>query len=97
MTTMDNSVSRPEIGVSNSHLDSVPKPQVIYRCKKCRRIVASEENIVPHERGKGEQCFKWKKRSGDPQEKETTECSSIFVEPMKWCKQYKKGLLEKAL
>ncbi|KDP45356.1 hypothetical protein JCGZ_09605 [Jatropha curcas] len=97
MTTMDNSVSRPEIGASNSHLYSVPKPQVIYRCKKCRRIVASEENIVPHERGKGEQCFKWKKRSGDPQEKETTECSSIFVEPMKWMQTVQEGFVGEGL
>lgn len=68
---------------SNSLLEEhVPKPQVIYRCKKCRRIVASEENIVPHERGKGEQSFKWKKRSD--MEKEPEECSSIFVESMKW-------------
>lgn len=71
----------------NSDLaETVAKPQVIYRCKKCRRIIASEENIVPHERGKGEQCFKWKKRSNEPGkgEKEAAECSSIFVESMKW-------------
>lgn len=69
---------------TNSDLETKPKPQVIYRCKKCRRIVAAQENIVPHERGQGEKCFKWRKRSGDLTEKEQSECSSIFVEPMKW-------------
>lgn len=71
---------------NNSDLGSDPKPQVIYRCKKCRRIVASQEHIVSHERGGGQKCFKWKKRSGDPEEmnKGRAECSSIFVEPMKW-------------
>lgn len=61
--------------------ESIPKPQVIYRCKKCRRIVAIEENVVPHEPGKGEECFAWKKRSGNS---EQVQCSSVFVEPMKW-------------
>lgn len=71
---------------NNSDHETVPKPQVVHRCKKCRRIVAAEESIVPHQRGKGEQCFKWKKRSSNPWEtdKEPPECSSIFVEPMKW-------------
>ncbi|KAJ4703641.1 dual specificity protein phosphatase-related [Melia azedarach] len=81
---------------SNSLLEEhVPKPQVIYRCKKCRRIVASEENIVPHERGKGEQSFKWKKRSD--MEKEPEECSSIFVESMKWMQSVQEGFVEEKL
>ncbi|KAF9593517.1 hypothetical protein IFM89_024010, partial [Coptis chinensis] len=59
--------------------------QLIYRCKKCRGIVASQENVVDHKRGEGERCFKWKKRSDSwDTEKEPPECSSIFVEPMKW-------------
>ena len=71
---------------NNSDLELDQKPEVIYRCKKCRRIVASQEHIVLHERGKGQKCFKWKKRSSDPWEmdKEPPQCSSIFVEPLKW-------------
>ncbi|KAI9197886.1 hypothetical protein LWI28_006122 [Acer negundo] len=75
--------------------ETVPKPQVVYRCKKCRRIVASEETIVPHERGKGEECFKWKKRSD--MEKEPPECSSIFVESMKWMQSVQEGFVEEKL
>ncbi|KAL5772245.1 hypothetical protein ACOSQ2_012169 [Xanthoceras sorbifolium] len=75
--------------------ETVPKPQVIYRCKKCRRIVASEETIVPHERGKGEECFKWKKRSDA--EREPPECSSIFVESMKWMQSVQEGFVEEKL
>ncbi|XP_021294879.1 probable inactive dual specificity protein phosphatase-like At4g18593 [Herrania umbratica] len=74
--------------------EAVQKPKVIYRCKKCRRIVASEESIVPHERGKGEQCFKWRKRSG---EKEPTQCSSVFVEPLKWMQPVQEGYVEEKL
>lgn len=72
---------------NNSELASDPKPQVIYRCKKCRRIVASRELIVPHERGGGQKCFKWRKKKADVEEMNAggaVECSSIFVEPMKW-------------
>ncbi|EEF28979.1 probable inactive dual specificity protein phosphatase-like At4g18593 [Ricinus communis] len=95
MATMDNSVSAPvpEADTNNSDLEPASKPQVIYRCKKCRRIVASVENIVLHERGKGEECFKWKRRSGDPQDKEPAECSSIFVEPMKWMQTVHEGFV----
>ncbi|CAJ1794494.1 unnamed protein product [Sphenostylis stenocarpa] len=71
---------------SNSEMETMTKPQLIYRCKKCRRIVASEESIVSHERGKGESSFKWKKRSSEAWEveKQSIDCTSIFVEPMKW-------------
>ncbi|CAN1150060.1 Probable inactive dual specificity protein phosphatase-like At4g18593 [Linum perenne] len=62
----------------------VEKLELVYRCKKCRRIVASDDNIVTHERGKGQESFKWKKRSSEPSGKAPAECSSIFVEPMKW-------------
>ncbi|KAF4390886.1 hypothetical protein CsatB_014842 [Cannabis sativa] len=68
---------------NNSDMESSQKPQVVYRCKKCRRIVAAGENIVTHNRGKGESSFKWRKRNGNHQD-EPTECTSIFVEPMKW-------------
>jgi dual specificity phosphatase 12 len=71
---------------SISESETTTKTQLIYRCKKCRRIVASEENIVSHERGKGESSFKWNKRSSESWEngKQPVDCTSIFVEPMKW-------------
>ncbi|KAF3452100.1 hypothetical protein FNV43_RR08197 [Rhamnella rubrinervis] len=81
---------------SSSGLESKPKPQVIYRCKKCRRIVAAQENIVPHERGEGELSFKWKKRSGSDWE-EAADCTSIFVEPMKWMEAVEEGHVEEKL
>ncbi|KAL0716863.1 hypothetical protein Bca4012_066185 [Brassica carinata] len=59
-----------EVETNSSSQESLPKPQVMYRCRKCRRIVAIEENIAPHEPGRGEECFAWKKRSGN-------ECSAL--------------------
>ena len=57
-----------------------------YRCKKCRRVVASQENVVDHVPGEGETSFAWsKQKSGNPFNKsDESECSSIFVEPLKW-------------
>ncbi|WVZ07559.1 hypothetical protein V8G54_020905 [Vigna mungo] len=82
--SFDYSIQMAE--ASSSQTEATTKPQLIYRCKKCRRIVASEENIVSHERGKGESSFKWKKRSSEAweAEKQPVDCTSIFVEPMKW-------------
>lgn len=56
-----------------------------YRCKKCRRIVAVEDNVVSHTPGEGESCFEWynKRKGGQPYNKEQ-DCSSLFVEPLKW-------------
>ncbi|KAL3522461.1 hypothetical protein ACH5RR_015295 [Cinchona calisaya] len=84
---------------NNSDLDSGLKRKTVYRCKKCRRIVASQELVVPHERGGGQKCFKWKKRGGNPLEvdKEPPECSSIFVEPMKWMESVQGGCVEDKL
>lgn len=72
-----------QVTTDNIDLGSDPKPPIIYRCKKCRRIVATEDQIVTHERGEGQKCFKWKRRN-DGLDKDLPECSSIFVEPMKW-------------
>ncbi|XP_071700956.1 probable inactive dual specificity protein phosphatase-like At4g18593 [Rutidosis leptorrhynchoides] len=82
------------VQVSNqTDVESKEKPQMIYRCKKCRRIVASEDQIVPHERGQGQKCFNWKKRTGDNTtlDEQPSECSSIFVEPMKWMQAVEEG------
>ncbi|GMY37541.1 probable inactive dual specificity protein phosphatase-like At4g18593 [Fagus crenata] len=97
VTTDDNHMPMDVAG--NSDLEPVQKPQVIYRCKKCRRIVAAQENIVPHEPGKGETCFKWQKRSGDASknEKEPVECTSIFVDPMKWMETVQEGYVQERL
>lgn len=83
----------------NSNSEAVSNPRLIYRCKKCRRIVASEESIVPHERGRGEQSFKWRKKSGNSvrEENEQTQCSSIFVEPLKWMEPVQEGYLGEKL
>ncbi|KAI7980499.1 Dual specificity protein phosphatase 12 [Camellia lanceoleosa] len=67
-----------------------------YRCKKCRRVVALQENIVDHVPGEGETSFGWHKRKGsNPFNKcDEIECSSIFVEPLRWMTTVEEGALE---
>ncbi|KAG2683947.1 hypothetical protein I3760_10G057600 [Carya illinoinensis] len=95
--TSDKNMPVADAEISN--LEAIQKPEVIYRCKKCRRIVAAQDNLVPHNRGKGESCFKWQKRSGDAwgKKKEPIECTSIFVEPMKWMEAVQDGYVEERL
>ncbi|KAH9317866.1 hypothetical protein KI387_019635, partial [Taxus chinensis] len=59
---------------------------IIYRCKMCRRVVASQENVVTHLPGEGETRFKWKNRSRGSlfNDGHEHECSSVFVEPLQW-------------
>ncbi|KAL5743669.1 hypothetical protein ACOSQ2_026785 [Xanthoceras sorbifolium] len=67
-----------------------------YRCKKCRRVVALQENVVEHIPGEGETAFEWhKRRSGNRFNKsDESECSSIFVEPLRWMTAVEEGALE---
>lgn len=70
------------------------KTTTAYRCKKCRRVVAVQENVVEHIPGEGETSFEWHKRkSGNPFNK-SDECSSVFVEPLKWMTTVEEGALE---
>ena len=66
--------------------NGVSKSTAAYRCKKCRRVVALQENVVDHVPGEGETSFEWyKRRSGNPFDKPCeSDCSSFFVEPLRW-------------
>ncbi|XP_028803886.1 probable inactive dual specificity protein phosphatase-like At4g18593 [Neltuma alba] len=83
-------------GTVSSESKTTEKAHLIYRCKKCRRIVASDENIVSHERGKGEASFKWKKRNENT-DKQPVDCTSVFAEPMKWMQTVNEGHVEEKL
>ncbi|MQM18263.1 hypothetical protein Taro_051251 [Colocasia esculenta] len=82
---------------SNPATEASPKPQTLYRCKRCRRIVAAQENVVLHNQGEGDQCFRKKKRGNQLAAERKPECSSIFVEPMKWMQTVQEGTVEHKL
>ncbi|KAL6889007.1 hypothetical protein ACP4OV_010033 [Aristida adscensionis] len=70
-------------------------PGVIYRCKRCRRMVATQEYVVTHEVGRGEESFKTRKRFHVEENK--PECMCIFVEPMKWMQAVEEGYVSDKL
>lgn len=76
-----------------------PLTTPVYRCKKCRRLVALQENVVEHVPGEGEKSFEWHKRkSGNPfNRSDDHECSSIFIEPLRWMTAVVEGALESKL
>ncbi|KAJ1665665.1 tyrosine protein phosphatase yvh1 [Coemansia sp. RSA 1813] len=71
----------------------------IVRCKKCRRPLVTEANVLDHQAGIGQVAFSYNKRNGSgantphafPQNKA---CSSLFVEPMEWMDGVSDGLFE---
>ncbi|KAH6832562.1 dual specificity protein phosphatase-like protein [Perilla frutescens var. hirtella] len=72
-------------------------PTPAYRCKKCRRVIALQENVLDHVPGEGETCFEWHKRRSRNSfsRSDDNECSSIFVEPLRWMKTVvEEGALE---
>ncbi|XP_012434878.1 uncharacterized protein LOC105761573 isoform X1 [Gossypium raimondii] len=84
---------------SSSVIEATPKEGInrtAYRCKKCRRLVALQDNVVDHTPGEGESSFEWhKRRSGNPFNKSSqTECSSVFVEPLRWMTAVEEGAIE---
>ncbi|PIA14308.1 dual specificity phosphatase 12 [Coemansia reversa NRRL 1564] len=71
----------------------------LVRCKKCRRALATEANILEHHAGAGQTEFSYKKRDNGgiytphafPQNRA---CSSLFIEPMEWMDGVGEGLVE---
>jgi len=62
----------------------------LYRCKRCRALVGTSQNSVPHDRGEGDRAFTWRKRKGKKGEGLDV-CQSVFVEPLSWMKALEEG------
>lgn len=82
--------------------DVVPEkqadPGVIYRCRRCRQMVATQEYVVTHKVGRGDGHFGTRKRSDVDVDDKKPECSlCIFVEPMKWMKAVEEGYISHKL
>ncbi|KAJ1931446.1 tyrosine protein phosphatase yvh1, partial [Linderina pennispora] len=91
------SVERVELGA-----DPLAQPmpaQRQWRCKKCRRPLVTEANVLEHQPGPGQVAFSWNKRNASgvdtphafPQNRA---CSSLFIEPMAWMEGVDAGLVE---
>ncbi|KAJ1278802.1 hypothetical protein BS78_04G106900 [Paspalum vaginatum] len=72
-------------------------PGIIYRCKKCRRMLATQEFVVTHEVGAGGKSFKGAKKFNIDEDDQKPECPCIFVEPMKWMQTVEEGYVANKL
>ncbi|KAJ2485426.1 tyrosine protein phosphatase yvh1 [Coemansia sp. RSA 2320] len=83
---------------SDPSKQTLPAQRVV-RCKKCRRPLVTDTNIIDHQAGAGQLAFSYNKRSSNgvdtphafPQNRA---CSSLFVEPMEWMAGIRDGLIE---
>lgn len=62
----------------------------LYRCKRCRALVGTTMNSVPHDRGEGDRAFSYRKRKGKKGEGLDV-CHSLFVEPLRWMEALEGG------
>ncbi|OEL30931.1 putative inactive dual specificity protein phosphatase-like [Dichanthelium oligosanthes] len=72
-------------------------PAVIYRCKKCRRMLATQEFVITHEVGAGGKTFNRGKCNNADDDDQKPECPHIFVEPMKWMQTVEEGYVANKL
>jgi dual specificity phosphatase 12 len=82
--------SEEEDGVSSS------SQQACYSCKKCKRVIAYQENVIPHDSMSGESSFRWRRRGSRRWggEDDDPACTSLFVEPMQWMSTVQDGVYE---
>ncbi|KAJ2726677.1 tyrosine protein phosphatase yvh1 [Coemansia sp. Benny D115] len=71
----------------------------LMRCKKCRRALVTDSNILEHQAGAGQMAFSYNKRSASGVDTphafpQNSACSSVFVEPMEWMDGVAEGLIE---
>lgn len=55
----------------------------IYRCRGCREVIFTSDNVLPHTSGEGQTAFTWHRRDRSCNIEETT-CNTLHLEPMTW-------------
>ncbi|KAJ3047696.1 hypothetical protein HK097_011292 [Rhizophlyctis rosea] len=82
----------------------------VLKCKKCRRTLATETNIIPHTTGTGQSAFSYHKRStttsaslapslsdsssSSSPSPDANQCTSYYLEAMEWIPGIEQGEME---
>ncbi|XP_033105784.1 dual specificity protein phosphatase 12-like isoform X2 [Anneissia japonica] len=91
-------IEEPQHTLADDPQHSSTTQEVIFKCRKCRRVLISRENVIGHDQGTGQEAFKWHKRSSpvevasDPTRQST--CTSLFIEPVSWMKSAVVGTIQ---
>ncbi|XP_066471301.1 dual specificity protein phosphatase 12 [Tiliqua scincoides] len=73
-----------------------PNSEVLFRCRKCRRLLFRNSSILTHVEGKGPTAFAHKKLSEPALLRcdGRSSCTSYFIEPVQWMEPALLGVLE---
>ncbi|KAI8838516.1 protein-tyrosine phosphatase-like protein [Chytriomyces cf. hyalinus JEL632] len=89
--------TQPSQTTSTNTTSNTPAFRTI-RCKTCRRPLLTEDSVIPHEVGSGQNAFQYRKRDTAiqrlSQQPKETACSSYCSEPMEWMLDVADGQLE---
>lgn len=55
-----------------------------YKCRKCRLSLFDVTSVIAHEPGSGQTSFKWHKQDLYEVDPINYQCTSLFVEPVRW-------------
>ncbi|KAK5032151.1 tyrosine protein phosphatase yvh1 [Exophiala sideris] len=78
LSSPDSGITNPDISVSSpSDTTPLPSPEVELKCRKCRRLIAKSNFIIPHK----------PPPHRDPSADTSAEpCAHIFLHPLSWMK-----------
>lgn len=94
------SLSEPEASFDHQRDDSFgANPPTLYRCRKCRSLVATSRNIIEVDSKSKQEAFSWRKRQKEvglvaSSVGEEAPSGDIFVEPLKWMTTVLEGHLQ---
>ncbi|KFV69586.1 Dual specificity protein phosphatase 12, partial [Dryobates pubescens] len=87
---------REVFAVDPTNVSQTPHPEVLYRCRKCRRALFRSSSILSHAAGGGPRAFAHKRMTDSAQlcgdGRET--CTSYFTEPVQWMEPALLGVME---
>jgi dual specificity phosphatase 12 len=69
----------PEVTAATSRADV----DTIYRCRGCRDVLFTSDNVLPHNSGEGQAAFSWYRRDRSCDVADTA-CNTLHLEPMTW-------------
>ncbi|XP_028568161.2 dual specificity protein phosphatase 12 isoform X1 [Podarcis muralis] len=87
---------RDVFAVDPNTVQQTPNTEVLYRCRKCRRLLFRSSSILSHDEGKGPAAFAHKRLSRpapfpcDDQSR----CTSYFIEPVQWMEPALLGVMD---
>ncbi|XP_037687371.1 dual specificity protein phosphatase 12-like [Choloepus didactylus] len=75
------------------------KDEVLYKCRKCRRSLFRSSSILDHNEGSGPIAFTHKRMTSSfmPMTGSQAQCTSYFIEPVRWMESALLGVMDAQL